>query len=100
LPSCRRDVEEPEQAARLLANWLLDAIDQPIVLGGQQASRLSIGIALAPKDGSDIDELLKWADIALIERRRTKRIPIFDAEAIHRRRMSGRNCQGARAIDR
>jgi diguanylate cyclase (GGDEF)-like protein len=77
-------VEEPEQAARLLANRLLDAIDQPIVLGGQRVRvGLSIGIALAPKDGSDIDELLKRADIALYRTKAAGRngFRFFDAEA-------------------
>jgi diguanylate cyclase (GGDEF)-like protein len=59
-------IDEPEQAARVLANRLLDAIDKPLMLGAHQVRiGLSIGIALAPRDGSDMDELLKKADLAL-----------------------------------
>jgi diguanylate cyclase (GGDEF)-like protein len=59
-------VDEPEAAARALASRLLDAIVEPIVLGGRQVKvGVSIGIALAPQDGSCMDELVKKADLAL-----------------------------------
>jgi diguanylate cyclase (GGDEF)-like protein len=77
-------VDEPERAARALANRLLDAIDKPVVLGGQQVRvGLSIGIALAPKDGCNMDELLKKADIALYRTKAAGRngFRFFDAEA-------------------
>jgi diguanylate cyclase (GGDEF)-like protein len=77
-------VDEPEHAARVLADRLLDAIDKPMVLGGQQVQvGLSIGIALAPKDGSNMDELLKKADIALYQTKAAGRngFRFFDVEA-------------------
>ena len=59
-------VDEPEEAARSLANRLLAAVGQPVVLGGRQVKvGVSIGIALAPKDGSCMDDLVKRADLAL-----------------------------------
>jgi diguanylate cyclase (GGDEF)-like protein len=76
-------VDEPERAARALANRLLDAIDKPVVLGGQQVRvGVSIGIALAPRDGSNMDELLKKADVALYRTKTAGRngYRFFDAE--------------------
>jgi diguanylate cyclase (GGDEF)-like protein len=58
-------VERPEDAA-LLAAQILEAVNQPCVLDGHQVTiAASIGIALAPMDGSSADELLRSADIAL-----------------------------------
>jgi diguanylate cyclase (GGDEF)-like protein/PAS domain S-box-containing protein len=49
-----------------LALRIINAICQPFDLGGQQASvGTSIGIVLAPQHGSDPEELLKRADLAL-----------------------------------
>jgi diguanylate cyclase (GGDEF)-like protein len=52
--------------ATALASRLIEVIGAPYELGGHQAVvELSIGIALAPGDGLDPDELLKNADMAL-----------------------------------
>jgi diguanylate cyclase (GGDEF)-like protein len=52
--------------ATSLASRLIDAIGAPYELGGNQVTvDLSIGIALAPGDGLDPDQLLKNADMAL-----------------------------------
>jgi len=54
------------EAGIALALRIINAICQPFDLSGQQASvGTSIGIALAPQHGSDPEELLKRADLAL-----------------------------------
>ncbi len=57
---------DPRETAIPLANRLLEVITAPYELGGQQATiGTSIGIALAPADGDDGDQLLVRADLAL-----------------------------------
>ncbi len=52
--------------ATALASRLVEVVGAPYELCGQQAGvELSIGIALAPGDGLDPDQLLKNADLAL-----------------------------------
>jgi diguanylate cyclase (GGDEF)-like protein/PAS domain S-box-containing protein len=52
--------------ATALASRLIEVIGAPYALGGHQVTvELSIGIALAPSDGLNPDELLKNADLAL-----------------------------------
>jgi diguanylate cyclase (GGDEF)-like protein len=52
--------------ATSLSSRLIEAIGAPYELGGNQIKvELSIGIALAPGDGLDPDQLLKNADMAL-----------------------------------
>ena len=65
-----------------------DAIRQPYqCLGHQLSTDASIGIALAPQDGTDLDQLIKSADLAMYgakaEGRRTHRFfePAMDARA-------------------
>ena len=65
-----------------------DAIRQPYqCLGHQLTTDASIGIALAPQDGTDLDQLIKNADLAMYgakaEGRRTHRFfePVMDARA-------------------
>ena len=65
-----------------------DAIRQPYqCLGHQLSTDASIGIALAPQDGTDLDQLIKNADLAMYgakaEGRRTHRFfePVMDARA-------------------
>src|SRR5262249_54984085 len=55
----------PDDAASL-AQGLLEAIDSPFVLDGQAVViGATIGIAMAPNDGDEPEELLKHADMAL-----------------------------------
>jgi predicted signal transduction protein with EAL and GGDEF domain len=58
-------VDDLDQVAEL-AIQVLDAIRQPYdCLGHQVTSDASIGIALAPQDGTDLDQILKNADMAM-----------------------------------
>ena len=53
-------------AAGALARRLVEALSAPYeVLGHQVVVGTSVGIAIAPEDGEDPDELLKRADMAL-----------------------------------
>ena len=55
-----------EQDAARAANRLLSTLAQPIALGGQDVFvSASIGIVLYPRDGEDLDTLLKNADVAM-----------------------------------
>jgi diguanylate cyclase (GGDEF)-like protein len=59
---------EPDQreAAIMLAVRIIELVAKPFELdGGKVSVGTSIGIALAPQDGVDPDELLKKADLAL-----------------------------------
>jgi len=50
----------------ILAQKIVDAIVQPYEIDGYQIrSSVSIGIAVGPRDGDDVDELLMAADLAL-----------------------------------
>lgn len=54
------------KAASALAERLVDAVRQPFDVGGHVINvGVSIGIALAPADGSDADQIFKSADLAL-----------------------------------
>ncbi len=54
------------QDATIIAQKVQAALAQPIPLGGQSTVvSASIGIALYPSDGTDIEELLKKADMAM-----------------------------------
>ncbi|MDB5043527.1 MAG: hypothetical protein JWN27_4253 [Candidatus Eremiobacteraeota bacterium] len=49
-----------------LAQRIVAAIDQPLTIDGhEQFVTTSIGIAVYPDDGSDVDELVKNADVAM-----------------------------------
>jgi len=59
------DVDQP-QAATALAQRLIDALSEPYSIDGfEVAIGVSIGLALAPADGADADQLLKNGDLAL-----------------------------------
>lgn len=54
------------QSAQDLAAWILDLIAKPIQLGNHELNvSASVGIALSPDDGSDLDTLIRHADTAL-----------------------------------
>jgi diguanylate cyclase (GGDEF)-like protein len=81
----RSDVEE-------LVKRIYEAIREPYeCLGHQVATDASVGIALAPDDGTDLDQLLKSADLAMYgakaDGRRTYRFfePEMDARVEARR---------------
>jgi len=58
-------IEKPEQAG-ILARRLIETLSAPFDLDGNQVViGASVGIAFAPSDGSDVDSLLKNADMAL-----------------------------------
>jgi len=58
-------IDCPESAG-MVAHRLLDALSQPMVIGGHElVVTPSIGIALAPGDANDVDGLLKAADTAM-----------------------------------
>jgi diguanylate cyclase (GGDEF)-like protein/PAS domain S-box-containing protein len=84
-------VKNPAEVADL-ATRVLDAIRAPCeCLGHQVTSDASIGIALAPQHGADLDQILKNADLAMYAAksagRRTWRFfePIMDAQVKARR---------------
>ena len=55
-----------ESDAERLASRLLRTVEQPHEVGGQKLHvHAALGIALAPKDGTTVDDLLKNADVAL-----------------------------------
>jgi diguanylate cyclase (GGDEF)-like protein len=57
---------EQPQGARTLAQRVIDAIGEHYLLEGHQViTGVSIGVALAPADGTDADQLLKAGDMAL-----------------------------------
>ena len=58
-------VEKPEQAGSL-ARRFVEAVAEPFDLDGLQAYvGVSIGVAVCPSDGDDVDTLLKNADMAM-----------------------------------
>ena len=83
--------KDPDEVANL-AKHALDAIRAPYdCLGHQMTSDASIGIAIAPQHGSDLDQILKNADLAMYAAksagRRTWRFfePAMDAQVRARR---------------
>ncbi|MGZ5803667.1 MAG: diguanylate cyclase domain-containing protein [Xanthobacteraceae bacterium] len=59
-------LDEPMSAARVVANRLLDAFSTPFQFGAHQIEMgISIGIALAPRDGTLRELLITHADLAL-----------------------------------
>jgi diguanylate cyclase (GGDEF)-like protein len=62
-----RDAESIDHVAAAAAR-LLDTLQQPCDIQGATISvRSSVGIAIAPRDGLQVDQLLKSADVALYE---------------------------------
>jgi diguanylate cyclase (GGDEF)-like protein len=59
------NVRDPDQTETLAAR-IVDTISRPYDIDGQRIDiSTSIGMTLAPRDGSDPDELMKSADLAL-----------------------------------
>jgi diguanylate cyclase (GGDEF)-like protein len=84
-------IEQPDDVVDLVKR-IYEAIREPYeCLGHQVATDASIGIALAPNDGNDLDQLLKSADLAMYgakaDGRRTYRFfePKMDARVKARR---------------
>ncbi|AUL99797.1 diguanylate cyclase [Rhodocyclaceae bacterium] len=81
---------QPEDAAAV-ARKMLAAMHAPVEIGGQELrASVSIGIALHPNDGHDIDTLLKHADTAMYGAKEAGRnnfqffVPEMNARAIER----------------
>ncbi|HOX32622.1 MAG TPA: sensor domain-containing diguanylate cyclase [Spirochaetales bacterium] len=61
------DLRRPEDAADM-ARKLLAALSPPVIYGGASLSiGASIGIAIFPRDGEEVDRLIKLADEAMYE---------------------------------
>ena len=57
-------LERVEEAARL-GQAIQESCTRPVILeGSESAASISIGLAVTPRDGGQVDELLKRADIA------------------------------------
>ncbi len=87
------DIGEPQDAARV-ARRILETFDRPFRLGTQEVFvSASVGIAIYPFDGGDVDDLLKNADVAMYhakeQGRNTYRLfsASMNAEAVARMRM-------------
>jgi len=58
-------IQRPDDA-RILADRILQTVGEPFTVEGQRVKpNLSIGIAVAPLDGTDAEKLMKSADLAL-----------------------------------
>lgn len=70
------------EQARVVADKLLDAMAQPFELGGNSFNiHVRIGIVLAPEHGSEPSALLRRADVAVAEAKRTGTgFHIYDAK--------------------
>jgi diguanylate cyclase (GGDEF)-like protein len=59
------DLTDPQESVRV-ARRLLDTLRKPVRLGTQEVFvTASVGVAIYPFDGSDTEELLKCADVAM-----------------------------------
>jgi len=86
-----RDIASVDEVAQL-THRLLEGLEQPCeVQGARIAVRASIGVALAPRDGTDIDALINHADLALYAAKTAGRseIRLFEPQmaATRRRRL-------------
>ncbi len=90
-----------ETDAARVARKLLDSLSQPISISGERfQTGASIGIATHPRDGSDAGELLRSADLAMYEAKRSGglRYQFHSAEmntsALERMQIEGRLALG------
>ncbi|MAE93959.1 MAG: two-component system response regulator [Deltaproteobacteria bacterium] len=61
------EISNAEEAGRV-ARRLLEALGEPIVIDGNELRvGVSIGVTLFPSDGSDVDSLLRNADVAMYQ---------------------------------
>ncbi|MEZ4238342.1 MAG: EAL domain-containing protein [Myxococcota bacterium] len=81
-----RRLRSPEEAG-VVARRILDAVGQPYDLGGSEVLvSTSIGIVTCPENGTDVDTLMKNADIALYSAKDSGRNSFqFFNQAIQRR---------------
>ncbi|WP_394646580.1 putative bifunctional diguanylate cyclase/phosphodiesterase [uncultured Sphingomonas sp.] len=91
------------QAAAEAGAAILAQVRRPIAYdGGNLRTSVSIGVAMAPDNGSDVDTLFKHADLALYRAKESGRgqlyfyEPVMD-EKIERRRLLGAELHGALA---
>lgn len=61
-----------EEAPELLAQKIIDSLETPVIFGDQSVDvNVSIGMAIYPEDGETHDMLLKHADSAMYQAKRT-----------------------------
>ncbi len=96
------DLQHPQDAA-IVAQRILDNIEQPLSLDGQEFFPSgSIGIAIYPDDGDDLDTLMKNADTAMyhVKARGKNNFAFYQSEmnakALHKLQLESRL---RRAID-
>jgi len=79
---------DKEHAPRVVADKIQRALEKPLVVGGQSMDvAASIGIARFPEHGEDADALLRAADVAMYEAKRTKsRYAIYSSSHDERRK--------------
>jgi diguanylate cyclase (GGDEF)-like protein/PAS domain S-box-containing protein len=66
--------DEAEDAAALLARRIEGALRMPVIVSGvAHTIRASIGIAVFARDGGTVEELVRSADAAMYQRKRTAR---------------------------
>ncbi|MET0817294.1 MAG: EAL domain-containing protein, partial [Solirubrobacteraceae bacterium] len=74
LPGLSADVAEAEAAAEGAAAKVLAALDVPLTVAGEEFQLgASIGIALGPAQGQDAGALLRHADVAMYQAKRSGR---------------------------
>jgi diguanylate cyclase len=89
------------EAAEACAKTLLDELSQPVIVGAHEiAPSPWIGIALAPTDGDNVDDLRKGADLAASHARAMGAVHFAFASAelnsrVHERLLLGGQLRGA-----
>ena len=98
----QRNADQPN-AATALATRVIEALEPPFDIDGNHVNiGVSIGIAIAPADGMDVNRLLRCGDLALYrakaEEKGTFRFfePAMDARMKARHRLEARPAQGDR----
>ena len=67
------DIKSPDEAS-IVAQKVIDTLRQPVQLKGKMVTiGASIGIAIYPDDGEEIDQLIKYADMALYKAKESGR---------------------------